>query len=106
MRAWLTVAFALWVMAFGSALISAPSPQPPPPPPQNQKPIVAAKAMPGGASEGQSYVGETKCLECHSEQLKGYEGSPHHRVADPRTPASKQGCESCHGAGSKHAEDP
>jgi hypothetical protein len=62
--------------------------------------------MPGAGAEGQSYVGEAKCLECHSEQLKGYEGSPHHRVADPRSPVAKQGCESCHGPGSKHVDDP
>ena len=67
---------------------------------------VATKAVPGAGAEGQSYVGETKCLECHAEQLKGYEGSPHHRVADPRSPAAKQGCESCHGPGSKHVDDP
>ena len=106
-RTWLASGFALWVMAVGSALGSA-APQPlGPPPAQNQKPAaVATKAVPGAGAEGQSYVGEAKCLECHSEQLKGYEGSPHHRVADPRSPAAKQGCESCHGPGSKHVDDP
>lgn len=102
---WLAVGFMLWVMAVGSALGSA-APQPPgPQTPPTRKPVVT-KVVPGAAAEGQSYVGETKCLECHSEQLKGYEGSPHHRVADPRTPAAKQGCESCHGPGSRHVEDP
>lgn len=105
-RTWLTIGFAVWVMAVASALASAPAQPRRPPPAQNQKAIATAKAAPGAASEGQAYVGEAKCLECHSEQLKGYEGSPHHRVSDPRTPASKQGCESCHGAGSKHADDP
>ena len=79
----------------------------PAPSPQSQKPAtVAAKIVPGAGAEGQSYVGEAKCLECHSEQLKGYENSPHHRVADPRSPVAKQGCESCHGPGSKHIDDP
>jgi hypothetical protein len=104
---WLAVGFVLWVLAVGSALGSAAPQQRTPPPAQNQKqPTVAAKPTPGAGSEGQSYVGETKCLECHSEQLRGYEGSPHHRVADPRSPAAKQGCESCHGPGSKHVDDP
>jgi len=107
LRTWLTLGFAVWVMAVGSAIGSAPPPQRTPPPAQNQKAAaVTTKAMPGAGAEGQSYVGEAKCLECHSEQLKGYEGSPHHRVADPRSPASKQGCESCHGPGSKHVDDP
>src|SRR5688572_20247477 len=101
---WLMLGFALWVMAIASALGSA-APQPRPAAPQNQKAIAPAKMMPGAGSEGQSYVGEAKCLECHAEQLKGYEGSPHHRVADARTPAAKQGCESCHGPGSKHVDD-
>ena len=103
---WLMLGLAVWVMAVASALGSAPPQQRAAPPPQNQEGTAPAKIVPGAGSEGQSYVGEAKCLECHSEQLKGYEGSPHHRVADPRTPAAKQGCESCHGPGSKHVDDP
>src|SRR5215203_3912112 len=103
---WLMLGLALWVMAVASALGSAAPQQRTAAPPQNQKATPPAKMMPGGGSGGQSYVGEEKCLECHSEQLKGYEGSPHHRVADARTPAAKQGCESCHGPGSKHVDDP
>jgi DmsE family decaheme c-type cytochrome len=53
-----------------------------------------------------SYVGEDTCLGCHEEQRKGYFESPHHRATDPRTPAAKQGCESCHGPGSLHVDDP
>ena len=105
-KSWLMLGLALWVMAVGSALGSAPPQQRASAAPQNQKATAPAKVVPGAGSRGQSYVGETKCLECHAEQLKGYEGSPHHRVADPRTPAAKQGCESCHGPGSKHVDDP
>src|SRR6187431_544713 len=96
-RSWLILGLTLWVTAVASAIASAPPSQRAAAP---QKAAVTAKVVPGAGSEGQSYVGEAKCLECHSEQLKGYEGSPHHRVADPRAPASKQGCESCHGPGS------
>ena len=104
--AWLTVGFAIWAVAAGSALVNASdhrvdrdkASQPP-----------AARAQVGApttAAGSQAYVGEAKCLECHDEQRKGYEGSPHHRAADPRTPAAKQGCESCHGPGSPHVDDP
>jgi DmsE family decaheme c-type cytochrome len=64
-----------------------------PPQPQAQQPAAG-------------YVGEDACLTCHEPQQQGYFGSPHHRILDPRTPAAKQGCESCHGPGAKHAEDP
>ena len=103
---WLMLGVVMWLVAVASAIAGAAPAQRAAATQQNQKPPVAAKAMAGAASDGQGYVGEAKCLECHSEQLKGYEGSPHHRVADPRTPASKQGCESCHGPGSKHVDDP
>ena len=104
-RTWLLFGLALWVVAFANALTAAPAPAREPAVTQKDQPA-PAKSSPGAAAEGQSYVGESKCLECHSEQLKGYEGSPHHRVADPRAPKAKQGCESCHGPGSKHVDDP
>lgn len=50
-----------------------------------------------------TYVGDLTCLGCHDEQRLGYEDSAHHRAADPRTPAAAQGCETCHGPGSAHA---
>jgi DmsE family decaheme c-type cytochrome len=50
-------------------------------------------------------VGDKVCLDCHEGYQRGVVGSPHSRAVDPRTPAAKQGCETCHGAGSAHAED-
>lgn len=52
------------------------------------------------------YIGDTECLSCHDSFEKGYAGSPHHRAADPRTPAAGKGCESCHGPAGQHADDP
>ncbi len=77
--------------------------------------LVAAVAFAPAAVSGQAakqqkaesaatYVGMETCLGCH-ENKKG-DNSLHFKGADPRTPAATQGCESCHGPGSKHADDP
>jgi predicted CXXCH cytochrome family protein len=52
------------------------------------------------------YVGEDTCLTCHSDYTRGYHDSAHGRVANPRAPLAQQGCESCHGPGGQHVEDP
>jgi DmsE family decaheme c-type cytochrome len=99
---WFTCGFLVWMTALillktsvpVAAVSASPSPEPQTP---------AQAAAPAAAN---SYVGDEACLGCHEEQREGYERSPHHWKADPRTPAAKQGCETCHGAGSKHAEDP
>jgi DmsE family decaheme c-type cytochrome len=58
------------------------------------------------ASKVATYVGEESCLGCHDAQRKGYELTLHHAKVDPRSPAAKQACETCHGPGSLHADDP
>lgn len=63
----------------------APAPQPP--------------ATPG-------YVGDDTCLVCHDDQRKGYSDTMHGRADHPRAPAALQGCESCHGPGETHVDDP
>ena len=102
---WLGVALAAWAVTISGALITAADraagqAQAPP------KPVPAQSAAATDTAASPQYVGEAKCLECHDDQRRGYEGSPHHRVADPRSPAAKQGCESCHGPGSAHVDDP
>ena len=51
-------------------------------------------------------VGEETCLTCHDDKKASFRKTLHSKAADPRTPAAGQGCESCHGPGSKHADDP
>jgi len=58
------------------------------------------------ASEQAEYVGQDTCLTCHEDMTKGLDSTPHGRAADPRTPAAARGCESCHGPGGRHIEDP
>lgn len=66
----------------------------------------AKKAAPAAAATvaGATYVGEETCIGCH-ENKKGGSGL-HTKAIDPNTPAGSKGCESCHGPGSKHADDP
>lgn len=43
-----------------------------------------------------TFAGREACAECHEDQVKKKAGSKHKNI----------GCESCHGANVKHAEDP
>ena len=54
---------------------------------------------------GAEYAGSETCQACHEDIYNSYEKSPH-RVTDSeaRRGWAGHGCESCHGAGAKHAE--
>ena len=52
------------------------------------------------------YVGRDTCLACHEGLDASIATTTHGRAAHPRSPAAAQGCESCHGPGSRHVEDP
>lgn len=93
----ITAAIGLWIAVMVTISVSA-APQ------QNvAAPGKAAPAAPKAAAAS-GYVGEDTCLTCHENKKKGYHGSPHSRATDPRTPAAKQGCESCHGPGQAHVD--
>jgi len=64
----------------------------------------AQKADVAATVAGATYIGEETCLGCHENKKGGT--SLHTKAADPRTPSGGKGCESCHGPGSKHADDP
>lgn len=70
------------------------------PPQVPAKPDVPAKADAPALPDG--YVGDDTCLTCHEDQT--LQGTPHGRTADARTPAARQGCETCHGPGQKHSD--
>ena len=83
-------ALALWIVAVATV-------------PAETTPVVAS--LPSGARapvQASGYVGEDTCLTCHEDQA--YKGTAHARVGDPATPASTNGCESCHGPGQAHVE--
>jgi DmsE family decaheme c-type cytochrome len=75
-------------------------------------PAPAAQATPppakqaGTAAAPAEYVGQDTCLGCHDDRAAGLSATVHGKAAHPRSPAAAQGCESCHGPGSLHIEDP
>lgn len=117
-NSWVACAIVMWLIAIASVRAGAwtprnfvaapensPSAQNPPQAPP-KTPAPAPKTPPQAAAPTAAYVGEATCLTCHDEKKQGYFGSPHHRAEDARTPAAKQGCESCHGPGGNHVTDP
>jgi DmsE family decaheme c-type cytochrome len=52
------------------------------------------------------YVGADTCVTCHEGYDKNIGASKHGFAQNPKTPAAGQGCESCHGPGEAHANDP
>jgi DmsE family decaheme c-type cytochrome len=107
---WLALGFIVWLAAFAGAKASAPQVGAAAPPAKNTaqttKPPQPVPQLPAPTAGGDRYIGETACVDCHDSQKAGYFNSKHHRSADPRTPAAKDGCETCHGPGGKHSDDP
>jgi len=50
------------------------------------------------------YVGNALCLRCHEQMLLGLEPSPH--GGDAFDSLFERGCQSCHGPGRAHVQDP
>jgi DmsE family decaheme c-type cytochrome len=74
----------------------------PAPPPQ----AGAAPATPPQAGAPPAYVGSDTCLGCHDDMERGLAPTQHWKAANPRSPAAAHGCESCHGPGERHIDDP
>jgi DmsE family decaheme c-type cytochrome len=76
-----------------------------------ETPVVAAAAGPQATKSAATppsadYLGSDTCLGCHDDAAKHLADTPHWKMANPRSPAADKGCESCHGPGSRHIEDP
>lgn len=54
-----------------------------------------------------SYVGEGLCVACHPNENKGFTHTTHAKAfrLNPKNELERQGCESCHGPGSRHTMD-
>jgi DmsE family decaheme c-type cytochrome len=80
--------------AMGPEPLSARAQTPAQPPAQTQP-----SALPSG------YAGSDQCVLCHTDQEASLKGTKHGQAANPRSPAAKLGCESCHGPGQAHIDD-
>ena len=105
---WLGTLVVVRVNAEGPRQVAGPTAKNSAPVKQNPAPKKSAvtqnpaQPVPGGPT----LVGDDKCTTCHADKGEGVSQTPHGRKADLRTPAAKQGCETCHGPGSKHVDDP
>ncbi|MBI5365782.1 MAG: DmsE family decaheme c-type cytochrome [Planctomycetes bacterium] len=55
--------------------------------------------------EGATYADTDACITCHEDQSTHLAETLHGKKNDPRTPAAKHQCQSCHGPGSVHVKN-
>jgi DmsE family decaheme c-type cytochrome len=66
----------------------------------------AQAAQAAAPAQARTYVGQDTCIGCHDTEGMTIGRTMHGKSQHPGTPAAGQGCESCHGPGSAHVEDP
>jgi DmsE family decaheme c-type cytochrome len=59
-----------------------------------------------GETQQAGYVGQDTCVTCHEGYDTTINATKHGFVKNPRTPLAAQGCETCHGPGEAHSQDP
>jgi len=95
-RVLLLPAAVAWLLLVAASSMTADEPAA-----QARPPATPAPALPPAA-----YIGSDTCLGCHEDANSRLPTTAHGRAAHPASPAAARGCESCHGPGSRHLEDP
>jgi DmsE family decaheme c-type cytochrome len=65
-----------------------------------------ANALEQQPAPASGYAGSETCIVCHENYDKTIEVTKHGFKANALAPAAKEGCESCHGPGEAHTQDP
>lgn len=104
--AWLICCGCLWLAALTAVRAGGIADKTPRPVTQKKSAPAAQKPAASPANPNATYVGADICATCHDAENTTYAKTPHHRAMDPRTPEAKQSCETCHGPGSEHVQDP
>ncbi len=55
---------------------------------------------------GAKFVDEQTCADCHETEAQQIAATMHGKKKDPRSPAGQHLCQSCHGPGSVHVDNP
>jgi DmsE family decaheme c-type cytochrome len=99
---------AVWLTVASSAESGTSGAAPPAPPAPAARTPLSPAIAPADAAQAQQpgFVGAEICATCHEGYDRTINATRHGFVRDPRTPAAAQGCESCHGPGEAHAQDP
>ena len=106
-RSLIAAASLLLALAIGSASTQASRRDQQAQPPSSGKPQPSQPSRaPAAPPSAATYVGDKACIECHDTEGESYHKTIHAKAQNPRTPAAAHGCETCHGPGSVHAEDP
>jgi DmsE family decaheme c-type cytochrome len=98
------LASVLALASVGMSAMAAPAAGGPPPVPAAVSIAATQGATQAPAQSG--YAGSDTCVVCHDGYDRTINDTKHGFAQNARTPAATQGCESCHGPGEAHANDP
>jgi DmsE family decaheme c-type cytochrome len=66
--------------------------------------LVMASALSQAQAGKLKYADESSCIDCHEKETKTYNASSHGFTGSDKNPASKRGCQTCHGPAQAHVD--